>query len=229
MRQHALQFFIIQQIEDTAGHRDRSMLRVASGGKSIGRIAGNNVDFRHRQADALRKPLYYCVDARQILTRYRLGTIDAEGNLVGEKIGDKIQQRRNDQRNRQTALPAVVVAEKQQQPSQQTQQHYRLESICHESYSTHSGNWMPEQTGWIQQAGAAAKRRRIFLSNSETKTARCRKANDKNLSDFAARSATSLARLALIDFSQPRNRPNRHTLRAKEPGWRIAAKTQQSG
>ncbi len=104
VRQHAFQFLVVQQIQNALGHRNRSMLRIAAGGKSIRRIGRNHINLRHRQADLLRHALDHVVDARQLLTRHRLSAVGSQCDLVGKEIGDEVGDRGDAQRQQHAVL-----------------------------------------------------------------------------------------------------------------------------
>src|SRR5271157_3578362 len=103
---HAFQFVVVEQSEDTLGYGYGSVVRVASGGEGVGRIARDEVDLGHRQADFLRQALDDVVNARQIIAANGLGAISGKRNLVGEKIGNKIHDGGKDERHQHSALAA---------------------------------------------------------------------------------------------------------------------------
>ena len=134
MRQHAFQFFVIQQVQDALGHGDRRMLRIASGGESVRRIGWNHVNLRHGQADLLRQPLDHLVYARQLLARDRLGAVGAQRNLVGKEIGDEVHHRGNAQSEQHAVLAAEGAADGHQQQRHRGEQKRGLERVSHKSF-----------------------------------------------------------------------------------------------
>ena len=129
--QHAFQFFVSQQIENALGHGNRSMLRIASGGKGIGRVGWNHVHLRHGQADLLSQALDGVVGARQLLARDRLRAIHGQRDLVGEEIRNEIHDRGEGQRQQHSVLSTEGAAHEHQQQRQRGQQKRGLECVSH--------------------------------------------------------------------------------------------------
>src|SRR6185295_10764270 len=61
MREHTFQFFIVEQIQNSMRDGNRSMLRIPSSRKGIGRIRRNHIELRHRQSNFLRQPFHNAV------------------------------------------------------------------------------------------------------------------------------------------------------------------------
>ena len=73
--EHAFQFLVIQQVENTLGDRNGCMLGVAPGSERVRRIAGDDIDFGHGERHARQDALYDLVDPRELLARDRLSAI----------------------------------------------------------------------------------------------------------------------------------------------------------
>src|SRR5712671_6955056 len=110
VRQNAFQFLVIQQSQDPLSHGNRGMIWIASRGKGIGRIRGNHIELRHGKVGLLREPLYYRVNSWQLFPGDRLRTVHCEGDLVREKVRNKIRDAGNDEPEDHSVLPAKIIA-----------------------------------------------------------------------------------------------------------------------
>ena len=88
------------------------MARIAPGGKGIGRISWDDVNFGHGEADALGEPLDHVVCARQLFTRDRLRPVHGQRDLVGKEIGDEVHHASKDQGIDHAAASTNEVAHK---------------------------------------------------------------------------------------------------------------------
>src|SRR5258708_3784350 len=98
MSQHAFELFIVQEIKNALRHRNRGMLRIAPGGKSIRRVGWNHIKLWHRNANFLGKPLDYLISSRQLFACYWPGAISGKSNFVRKEISDKVGPGGNYQR-----------------------------------------------------------------------------------------------------------------------------------
>src|SRR5438552_3379876 len=94
MGQHAFQFFFVQHAQDALGYSHGGMMRIASGGKSVGRIRRYQVNPGHWQPDMLRKPLNNPIYLRELFTRSWLSAVCHQGNLVRPEVSDKVHDSR---------------------------------------------------------------------------------------------------------------------------------------
>ena len=126
--EHAFQFLVVEQIENTLGDRHGGMLGVASGSKCVGRIAGDDIDLRHRQRHARQDALHDLVDPRQLLARDRLRAIHRQRQLVGIEIAEEVHPGSDEESQDHSIAAAKVSAnedEKQGESSQQKRQFSR--------------------------------------------------------------------------------------------------------
>src|SRR2546423_1399096 len=94
------------------------MRRIASGGKSVGRLRGNHINLRHGKADFLSDPFHYAINPRQLLSRYRLCAVSGECDLVGKEVRDEISYGGDNQRPYHAALATEGPSYRHQQQGQ---------------------------------------------------------------------------------------------------------------
>ena len=101
VRDHALQFVVGHQPQNAGGEGQRRVLRIASRGKRVGRIVGDDPQLRHGQPHALAEIAYHRphppIRLRVLGLRHRLRRVTHQRDLVGVEVTDKIHDRRDGQ------------------------------------------------------------------------------------------------------------------------------------
>src|SRR5689334_15104882 len=90
---HAFEFIVIHQLKQTLRHSNRSMARVSSGSKGIGRRFRNDIKFRQGQIRLCSKAFHDGVEAGKLLPRYGLCAAGHQGDFVREKVSKSIHHR----------------------------------------------------------------------------------------------------------------------------------------
>ena len=131
VRKNALEFFIVQYLQDSLRDRDRSVARIASRGERVRGVRWNHVHLRHRNADFLREALNGLVSARKLLARDWLCAIHGKSNLVGEKIRNEVHDNGEGQCQEHSVLTAERATDEHQQQRKGGQEESSLESVSH--------------------------------------------------------------------------------------------------
>ena len=140
VRQYAFQLLIGQQAENPMGHGDRRVLRIPAGRKRVGRLGGNHVDLRHRDAILRGQPLDDVIGARQLLTRHGLRAIHRKRDLVGVEIRGEVHRDRDHERQNHPILAADPLTKEEENQHQRYKQKRRFERI--HTVRRLSGRWL---------------------------------------------------------------------------------------
>src|ERR1035441_5980619 len=107
------------------GEGEGGMRRIAAGGEGIGRIVGDNPQFRHGQPHALAKIAHHGRHAGVRLgvfgLRHCLRLVTHERDLVGEKVTHKIHDRRDAERHVETLAPGNGLTANQENGGQEAE------------------------------------------------------------------------------------------------------------
>jgi hypothetical protein len=86
---------------------------VSTGSECVEVLIGNDVHFRHRNADLLGKLPADAIEPWSILLTHLLRPIHHEHDLIGEEIGDEVHDAYKDDRNKESSPPEKPPYEEQ--------------------------------------------------------------------------------------------------------------------
>src|SRR6185369_17833936 len=131
VREHALEFLFVEQVQNACGDGDGGVLRVAPGGESVWRVGGDDEKLWHRDAHFLAEAFDNRVHARKFFTRYGLRAISCERNFVREEVGDEVHDAGNDEREEHAVLAAEVAADRHHEKRKRRKKQRGFKSVAH--------------------------------------------------------------------------------------------------
>ncbi len=129
VRDDPFELLIVQQPHDPFRRRNRGVARIAPCRKRVRRRVRNDVDLRHRKAGLRREPARH--DRQRMIRPDFLGAVHLQHDLVREPVGDEVHDDRKTERHHETLRAAEQLADREQEPAQQTQQQDCFQRVVH--------------------------------------------------------------------------------------------------
>jgi len=121
VRDHALDLVAGHQMQQPRRDGDSRVVFVAAGGKSVGRVGGNNVNLRHRDLRLLRQIRHGFVKSGSVRPDDRSGVVHLQNNRVRKPVAAEIHQDRKNERDHHARSPGDQIADNDQHSGKDAQ------------------------------------------------------------------------------------------------------------
>src|SRR5277367_5160362 len=139
------------------------MLGIAASGKGVRRFFRNDIQLRYRQIGLRRQAFHYGVEARELLSVYRLRAAGFQGDLVREEIRYGVHYDCERQRDLHAGGTRESVSRDHQEHAQQNQQNARPENF-HELTAIPSALQIPRKKSLLKVRTRRAGRRPLKMT-----------------------------------------------------------------